>query len=102
MKTKLIELMVWSQQMNYNGGKGEARGGLGRGQVNDKRVRSDSVDDSEIEEKNQETSQEGRMEMYDVTIRLNEKNRDRGKGLPFMLTTALATKIGEIEFAKNP
>ncbi len=48
MKTKLIELMVWSQQMNYNGGKGEARGGLGRGQVNDKRVRSDSVDDSEI------------------------------------------------------
>ncbi len=32
--------------------------------------------------------------MYDVTIRSNEKNRDRGKGLPFMLTTALATKMG--------
>lgn len=65
-----------------------------------KRVRSENNDDSENDGENQGAFQK-EMEKYEIVIRFNEKNQELMKKVsPFVLTTTLANKIGETEFAK--
>ncbi len=65
-----------------------------------KRVRNEQDDGTESEEDGQITVQKEREEKF-VVIRFNEKNQGSMKKVnPLVLTTTLANKIGDIEYAK--
>lgn len=98
------EIGRW-ESMDYNEGLDEVWGDK-RSRMSDKkdkgnkRVRNENEEDTGSEEE-QEIPQKERNENYVVIIRFNEKNQESMKKVnPFMLTTTLAKKIGEIEYAK--
>lgn len=89
--------------MDYNEGEDEES----RRRMNDKRnkgnkrVRNEKDNDTESEEEGQAMIQKEREEKYVVIIRFNEKNQGSMKKVsPLVLTTTLANKIGDIEYAK--
>ncbi len=92
--------------MDYNEG-GDEEWGESRRRISDKRakgnkrVRNEQEDGTESEEDGQITVQKEREEKYVVIIRFNEKNQGSIKKVnPLVLTTTLANKIGDIEYAK--
>lgn len=93
------------EKMEYNDGRYDECGVEKRGRSNDKdkrnkRVRSDKDEDSESDEERQESLYK-EIEKYEVVIRFSEKSQAIMKKVsPFVLTSTLANKIGEIEFAK--
>ncbi|KAI2657271.1 Arginine--tRNA ligase [Labeo rohita] len=91
--------------MDYNDGLYRGSG-VGRSRLNDKsnkRVRSDDGDEYENDDDDErvDTFQKEIEEKYEVVIKFNVKNQENMKKVnPFVLTTSLVNKIGEIEFAK--
>lgn len=80
-------------------GKGR-RGNVRMSDKNNKRVRSEDGEESEIDDERMDSFQK-EIEKYEVVIRFNETNQEIiKKANPFGLTTSLANKIGQIEYAK--
>lgn len=72
----------------------------GKKDKGNKRVRNET-DDSSGSEKEQESVQKEIKEEYVVIVRFNEKDQENMKKVnPFMLTTILSKKIGDIVYAK--
>jgi len=93
------------ERMQYNEERYDECGVEKKGRSRDinkrnKRVRSDKHDESESDEERQETLYK-EDEKYEIVIRFSEKNQAIMKKVsPFVLTSTLASKIGDIEFAK--
>lgn len=67
----------------------------------EKRLRREGNESNESEEGEPEQTQRVRPEKFIAIIRFNEKGQENMKKInPFLLTTNLAGKIGEIQFAK--
>lgn len=97
------EIGRWGR-MDYNEeeeGEWEERGHTSiKKDKGNKRVRNES-DDNSGSDKEQESVQKERNEEYIVIVRFNEKEQENMKRVnPFMLTTILAKKIGDIVYAK--
>lgn len=99
----------WAE-MDYSEGKDEENEGKLKGEFSkkkdsqvkgNKRIRNENDEGSESEEEGQEQNKKEIQDNLIVIIRFNDKDQENMKIInPFVLTKHLASKIGEIVYAK--